>query len=146
VLWTLSNREKSDWRSLAKSSKTCTSLRCTGQCPVPRLAPWQTDRSWENTEGAAAIIHQTVRCAPDCSVCQSCAQPMVDRAISGWHVAQPTVRRRHQTVRCATWPMASNGRLRQKRKEITHCSLSNGAPDCPVRPWTEGNQGLPIGA
>jgi hypothetical protein len=35
--------------------------------------------------------------------------------------------------------------LRQKRNEITHCSLSGGAPDYPVRPWTECNQGLPNG-
>jgi hypothetical protein len=38
-----------------------------------------------------------------------------------------------------------NGRLRQKRKEIAHCSLSGGAPDCRVRPPTEGNYGLPNG-
>jgi hypothetical protein len=61
-------------------------------------------------------------------------------------VAQPTVRRSHRTVRCATWPVAGNGRLRQKRKEIVHCSLSGGAPDCPVHPRTKGNQGLPNGA
>jgi hypothetical protein len=35
---------------------------------------------------------------------------------------------------------------RQKRKEITHCSLFGGAPDCPVRPQIEGNYGLPNGA
>jgi hypothetical protein len=39
-----------------------------------------------------------------------------------------------------------NGRLRQKRKEITHCSLSGGASDYPVRPETEGYYGLPNGA
>jgi hypothetical protein len=39
-----------------------------------------------------------------------------------------------------------NGRLRQKRKEITHYSLSGSAPDCPMRPRTEGNYGLPNGA
>jgi hypothetical protein len=30
-----------------------------------------------------------------------------------------------------------------KRKKITHCSLSGGAPDRPVGPRTEGNYGLP---
>jgi hypothetical protein len=39
-----------------------------------------------------------------------------------------------------------NGQLRQKRKEIAHCSLSGGAPDCPVRPRAEGNYGLTNGA
>jgi hypothetical protein len=34
VLGTLSNWEKSDWRSLAQSSQTCTSLRCTGLSSV----------------------------------------------------------------------------------------------------------------
>jgi hypothetical protein len=38
-----------------------------------------------------------------------------------------------------------NGRLRQTRKEITHCSLSGGAPDYPVRAQIEGNQSLPNG-
>jgi hypothetical protein len=38
-----------------------------------------------------------------------------------------------------------NGQLRQKRKEITHCSLSGGAPNCPVRPRTESNYGFPNG-
>jgi hypothetical protein len=39
-----------------------------------------------------------------------------------------------------------NGRLRQTRKGIAHCSLSGGAPDCPVRTRTEGNQSLSNGA
>jgi hypothetical protein len=39
-----------------------------------------------------------------------------------------------------------NGQLCQKRKEIAHYSLFVGAPDCPVRPRTEGNNGLPNGA
>jgi hypothetical protein len=33
-----------------------------------------------------------------------------------------------------------------KEKKITHCSLSGGAPDCPVRPRTEGNQSVSNGA
>lgn len=31
-------------------------------------------------------------------------------------------------------------------KGIAHCSLSSGAPDCLVHPWTEDNQSLPNGA
>jgi hypothetical protein len=57
----------------------------------------------------------------------------------------PTVTRSHRTVRCATGAGGCNGRLRQIRKGITHCSLSGGALDCPVRPRTEGNQSLPNG-
>jgi hypothetical protein len=37
VLGTLSNRDKSDWRSLAQASQTCTSLRCTGLSGVHRI-------------------------------------------------------------------------------------------------------------
>jgi hypothetical protein len=54
---------KSDWRSLAKSSQTCTSLRRTGQCLVPRLA---RSANWPlpgKTQGVTTIIHRTVRCA-----------------------------------------------------------------------------------
>jgi hypothetical protein len=118
---------------------------CTGQCPVPRLAPRRTGRSWENAEGTVAIIHRVVRCAPDYPVCQSRAQPTVDRMISGWHVAQPTVRKSHRTIRCATglssvprgqW-LATVGFARKGRESrIVHY---------PVRPRTEGNQGLPNG-
>jgi hypothetical protein len=43
-------------------------------------------------------------------------------------------------------PDVGNGRLRQTRKGIAHYSLSGGAPNCPVRPRTEGNQSLPNGA
>jgi hypothetical protein len=48
--------------------------------------------------------------------------------------------------RCATGVGDCKGRLRQKRKEIMQCSLSGGAPDCPMLPRTEGNNGLPNGA
>jgi hypothetical protein len=48
-----------------------------------------------------AIIHRTVRCAPDCPVSQRSAGPTVGRAICAGHVAEPTTRRGHRTVRCA---------------------------------------------
>jgi hypothetical protein len=48
-----------------------------------------------------AIIHRTVRCAPDCPVNQRSAGPTVSRAICAGHVAEPTARRGHRTVRCA---------------------------------------------
>jgi hypothetical protein len=37
VLGIFSNREKINWRSLAKSSQTCTSLWCTGLSDVHRI-------------------------------------------------------------------------------------------------------------
>jgi hypothetical protein len=48
-----------------------------------------------------AIIHRTVRCAPDCPVSQRSAGPTVGRGIRARHVAEPTARRGHRTVRCA---------------------------------------------
>jgi hypothetical protein len=47
------------------------------------------------------IIHRTVRCAPDYPVSQRSAGPTVGRAICAGHVAEPTARRGHRTVRCA---------------------------------------------
>jgi hypothetical protein len=44
-----------------------------------------------------AIIHRTVRCAPDCPVSQRSAGPTVGRTICAGHVAEPTARRRHRT-------------------------------------------------
>jgi hypothetical protein len=78
---------------------------------------------------------------------------MVDRVINGCHVclandhqAASNCLVRHQTVWCAMGTKAGNDRLRQTRKGIAHCSLSDGAPDCPVRPRTEDNQSLSHGA
>jgi hypothetical protein len=39
----------------------CTSLRRTGQCPVPRMARRRTRRSQEKVEGALAKNHWIVR-------------------------------------------------------------------------------------
>jgi hypothetical protein len=66
------------------------------------------------------IIHRTVWCAPDCPVSQRSAGPTVGRAICAEHVAEPTARRGHRTVRCANDSLAANGRLRRRRKEIGH--------------------------
>jgi hypothetical protein len=75
---------------------------------------------------------------------QSCHQRATHGSANGQKVAldYPVC---HQTIRCATRVSDCNGRLRQKRKGITHCSLSGGVPDCPVHPQTEGNQSLPNG-
>jgi hypothetical protein len=104
VLGIFSNWEKSNWRSFAKSSQTCTSMWCIGLSGV--LAPSVKRPLSGKSRGATAIIHWIVRCAPDCLVCQQRAQPTVDRVISGRHVAQPTVSRWHRTVRCTTGPVA----------------------------------------
>jgi hypothetical protein len=90
--------------------------------------------------------------SPDCPVCtglSSVAVAPLQRSAArsaGDTWTSPTVTRSHRTVRCATGVGGCNGRLRQKRKEIARCSMSGSAPDCPVRPRTEDNNGLPNGA
>jgi hypothetical protein len=84
-----------------------------------------------------AIIHRTVRCAPDCPVSQLSAEPTVGHAICAGHVVVPTVGRGHRTVRCApdcpvctghvrcaSGSQICNGRLRRLRKEIGHRTVS----------------------
>jgi hypothetical protein len=78
-----------------------------------------------NRRRRTAIIHRTVRCAPDCPVSQRSAGPTVGRVIRARRVAEPTARREHRTVRCApdsvrcaNGSKRANDRLRQIRKEI----------------------------
>jgi hypothetical protein len=81
-----------------------------------------------------AIIHRTVRCAPDCPVSQRSAWPTVGCAICARHVAEPTVGREHRTVRCAPDSVrCANGRLRQGRKEIRtgQCPVCTGLSSAP---------------
>jgi hypothetical protein len=93
MLGNFSKWEKSNWRSLAKASQTCTSQWCTGQCPVPRLAPRWTDRSQEKLR---APPHRTVQCASGAPSQRPVARSAGDTWIS------PMFTRPHQTVRCAT--------------------------------------------
>ena len=83
-----------------------------------------------------AIIHRTVRCAPDCPVSQRSAGPTVDRAICAGHVAEPTARRGHRTC-----PVRQ--RLSGCQRSTAPFLEGNRAPDCPVRQSTEGKISLP---
>jgi hypothetical protein len=95
------------------------------------------------------IIHRTVRCAPDCLVSQRLAGPTVGCAICARHVAEPTVGRGHQTVRCAPDSVrCANGSQAPTVDYATEGKKSapdsvRCAPDCPVRQATEGNICLP---
>ena len=108
MLGTLSKREKTDWRSFAKSSQTCNSLRCTRLSGVhwtmfdaQSSAPSEQVALKKNSM-RPAIIHRTVWCAPDCPVSQPCPrQRSVARSVGDtW--SSPMVGRSHQTVQCAT--------------------------------------------
>jgi hypothetical protein len=99
---------------------------CTRQCPVRQAG-----------SGELAAIGKELTAygynSPDCPVCTGLSgKPTVGCAIRARHVAEPTVGRGHRTVRCApeivrcapdtvrcaNGSKATNGRLRQIRKEI----------------------------
>jgi hypothetical protein len=65
----------------------------------------------------SAIIHRTVRCAPDCPVSQRSAGPTVGCAICARHVAEPMVGRGHRTVSGApTAPRRQRSTAPQKER------------------------------
>jgi hypothetical protein len=79
-----------------------------------------------------AIIHRTVRCAPDCPVSQRSAGPTVGRAICVGHVAEPTARRGHRTVRCAPDMSGAPTALRLPTVDCTIYGRKSGTGQCPV--------------
>jgi hypothetical protein len=68
---------------------------CTGQCPVRHAG----------SSELAALGNSPATYdynSPDCPVCTGLfGEPTVGRAICAGHVAEPTARRGHRTVRCA---------------------------------------------
>jgi hypothetical protein len=134
------------WLSSAKVSAVWVHRTVSGGAPDSVRCARLARANWPlsgNRRRRTAIIHRTVRCAPDCPVSQRSAGPTVGRAICAGHVAGPTARRGHRTVRCApdsvrcaNGSKAANGRLRHLRKKI--CT-----GQCPVRQATEGKNCLP---
>jgi hypothetical protein len=91
---------------------------CTGQRPVR-----QTGSGELAALGNSPVSYDYN--SLDCPVCTGLSgEPTVGRAICAGHVAEPTARRRHRTVRCANGSLADNGRLRHLRKEIGHRTVS----------------------
>jgi hypothetical protein len=83
------------------------------------------------------INHRTVRWCTGLS-----GEPTVGRAICARHVAEPTVRRGHRTVRCAPDSVrCANG----SKTSTVGCARigRKSAPDCPVRQSIEGKICLP---
>jgi hypothetical protein len=123
---------------LAKSSQTCTSLRCTGQCPMPRLACSTNSLLLGKVGGATVKFTRLSGVSPDCPVSQLRPRQRSAAQSAGDAWPAPTVTRPHQTVRCVTglsdvprgtwlqW-LASLGKEGNR-----DCSLSGGAPDCSV--------------
>ena len=112
----------------------------TGLSGVHRTVSGAPDQRGANqplsgfSPATSAKIHRTVRRAPDCPMSQRSAGPTVRRAIGARHVAEPTVGRKHRTVRCAPDMSGaptvrrsdsdSNGRMRCLRKQIGHRTVS----------------------
>jgi hypothetical protein len=94
------NRKNRIENEMALFSQSLLSLGAPDSVRCARLARanWSLSR---NRRRCTAIIHRTVWCAPDCPVSQRSAGPTVGRAIYAGHVAEPTARRGHRTVRCA---------------------------------------------
>jgi hypothetical protein len=90
-----------------------------------------------------AIIHRTVRCAPDCPVSQRSAGPTVGCAICARHVAEPTVGRGHRTVSGAPTAPRRQRSASPNKEGDPHRTVSGGAPDRPVHQATEGKNCLP---
>jgi hypothetical protein len=141
---------------VAKCSQTWTSLRCTGQCPVPRLARRRTRRSREKSRALRLKItrlsgvHRTDRWANGAHGQRSTARSTGDT----W--PEPTVTWSHQTVRCAPDSVrcakrtegATVGFARKGRRSGTGQGLfmSGGATDYSVRHPIEGKNCLPNGS
>jgi hypothetical protein len=138
---------KLDWRkpNLHQPAVAPNCPMYTGQCPVPRLA-CSTNSLLSRKLGSHGYN------SPDCPMCTGLSGVAV--ALTPRSTAQsvgdvwtsPIVTKLHWTFPVCQGGHGCNGWLRQKRKEITQCSLSGGAPDCPVCPRTEGNYCLPNGA
>jgi hypothetical protein len=123
-------QEKSNWKCLGSSSQDSAESGSTGlsggapdsvRCARLACANWPLSGIHLRR---TTIIHRTVWCAPDCPVSQRSAGPTVGRAICVGHVAEPTARRGHRTVRCANGSKSVNGRLCHLRKEIWHRTVS----------------------
>jgi hypothetical protein len=91
-----------------------------------------------------AIIHRTVRCAPDCPVSQQSAE---ESARDAWQA--PTVgwgtrlSGMHRTVSGAPTAPKCQWSASPNKEGDPHRTVSGGAPDCPVRQATEGKNCLP---
>jgi hypothetical protein len=121
VLETLSNREKSDWRSLAQASQTCTSRRCTGLSGVHRTVPGAHAGA---PDEQAALEKNSTLCGYNSADYLMCTGLSSEPTINGrLHHRGPTVDchqvRRSETVRRS---QRSEGRGDQKVP-----------PNCPVR-------------
>jgi hypothetical protein len=126
------NRKNRVGKEMAKFSRGQRSLGAP-DCPVGhRTVRWGTGQCpvCQTGSGELAALGKKLTAygynSSDCPVCTGLSgEPTVGRAIRAGHVAEPTARRGHRTVRCApdsvrctNGSKPANSRLRQIRKEI----------------------------
>jgi hypothetical protein len=155
----LESRKEKNWKRVGCEQPTAAQSGCTRLSGAPgwAMANWPLSAIRRRR---TTIIHRTVRwCtglsggAPDCPVSQ---RPPAQRSVAksaGDAWPAPTVGRGHRTVRCASnsvW--CDNGynsatvscAILGRRSAPDHKQwMSGGAPDCPVRHPTEGQNCLP---
>jgi hypothetical protein len=79
--------------------------------------------------------------SPDCPESQRSAGPTVGRAICAGHVAEPTARRGHRTVRCAPDMSGAPTALRLPMVDCAIFGRKSGTGHCPV---CTGLSGAPV--
>jgi hypothetical protein len=137
-------QEKSSKRKVGCVQPKGCSVWSTGQCPVRQAEPARSGRSREFARRRTAIIHRTVRCAPDCPVSQRSAGRSArdtwpsqrlegGTGLSGVHWTCPVCQRLQVCQRSASLFKEGN-----RAPDSARCT-----PDCPVHPTTEGKKGLP---
>jgi hypothetical protein len=134
------NRKNPIVNVLARAAKTLLSLGAPDSVRCARMARAKWPLSGIHRR-RTAIIHWTVRCAPDCPVSQRSAGPTVGRAIYAGPVAEPTARRGHRTVRCAP---DMSGAPTAPRSATVGCAVlgrKSGTGQCPV---CTGLSGAPV--
>jgi hypothetical protein len=147
-------QEKSNWKCLGSSSQDSAESGSTGlsggasdsvRCARLPRAKWPLSGIHRRR---TAIIHRTVRCAPDCPVSQRSARPTVGRAICAGHVAESTARRGHRTVRCAPDMSGAPTALCLPMVDFAEKGKKSGTGQCPVCtgqcPVCTGLSGAPV--
>jgi hypothetical protein len=138
---------------LARGKRLLSGLRRRCTAIIHRTIRWFTELSGGPLTGELVALGNSSSTygynSPDCPVSQRSVGPTVDRAICAGHVAEPTSRRRHRTVRCAPDMSSAPTAPRLPTVDCSVYGKKSGtghvrcAPDCPVRQSTEGKISLP---
>jgi hypothetical protein len=131
------NRKNPIGNVLARAAKTLLSLGspdCPVQCPV-RQAGSSKVAALGNSPATYDYNSQ------DCPVSQRSAGSTVGRAIYAGHVAEPTARRGHRTVRCAPDMSGAPTALWLPTVDCAIFGRKSGTGQCPV---CTGLSGAPV--